>query len=405
MIFYKFCHRHFVYPSFKICNFIIQYVRVEYCFIFRKFVLYCVGKRGETLRSALFTIVALIIAIPFLVMLPLGLSRRGKIVVLVVSLLLSLLASLAQSVFPLWQLGLLLLLLAMAMTYLLDRQFGHFLYVAATGEKGKENSFLLDVPNETNEAATEQMVVHGHDDAFLPTESIVPIEEKPSVEPLEEGENSKEPILSTDEVNVELLENDEDIQFLEHRFELLDDIVPEIEQKEEDSFAQEERLFGEEEETLLLEADESDKQAFQEEKMIEPLLDGDWLPEWHPIDVQEEAATAVETLLDTELISLTTVDNISSLRTQIVQSVVTELQLSRKHLDKIEYEQRILQCLQSPLSDQDYYVFARLLTEHYFLEKENDKLVSWLTHLQEKFAHYPILLEEIRFLYHTLMKS
>jgi hypothetical protein len=427
MIVYKFCHRHFVYPSFKICNFIIQYVRVKYCFIFRKFVLYCVGKRGETLRSALFTIVALIIAIPFLFMLPLGLSRRGKIVALVVSLLLSLLAFTAKSVFPLWQLSLLLLLLAVAMTYLLDRQFGHVLYAAAKEEE-EDDVFPFEVHDEMIEEeptmgmAVDEKMTDVEQDAFiaineLPLETATDIEQ--DVDTWSSGLSIREdghlsPLsLEEDKVlteslppndDVELLENDEDIQFLEHR-ELLDEIIPETEQKEADSFAQEERLFGEAEETSLLEVDESDEQAFQEENMIEPLLNDDWLPEWHPVDEQTEEAMAVESLPDIEPVSHTAVGNISPLRTQIVQSVVTELQLSRKYVDKAEYEQRILQCLQSPLSDQDYYVFARLLTEHYLLEKEYDKLASWLTHLQEKFAHYPILLEEIQFIYHTLMKS
>jgi hypothetical protein len=364
--------------------------------------------RGETLKPVFFTFVALIIMIPFLFMLPLGLSRRGKIVALVVSLLLSLLAVIAKSVFPLWQLGLLLLLLAMAMTYLLDRQFGHVLYAAATEEEDEDDSFLFHVQNETNEAAEEQAVVHEHDDVILPMESMVSVDEQPSLVPLEEEENSKEPFLSNDEGNVELLEHDEDIQFLEHRFELLEDIVQdETEQEEKELFIEEEPFFVEEEAASLLEVDEIEENVFQEPEMIEPLSDDDWLPEWHLIGEQTEELVAVESLSDIEVVPHTAVSHshTSPLQKQLLHTVITELQLSRKHLDKAEYEQRVLQCLQAPLSDEDYYVFARLLTEHYLLEKDDDKLASWLTHLQEKFAHYPILLKEIEFLYHTFIKS
>jgi hypothetical protein len=138
--------------------------------------------------------------------------------------------------------------------------------------------------------------------------------------------------------------------------------------------------------------------------MIEPLSNDDRLPEWSHVDEQTEEAMAVKALPDILSVQHTAVSNASPLRKQLVETVVTELQLSRKHLDKAEYEQRILQCLQAPLSDEDYYVFARLLTEHYLFGKEYDKLASWLTHLQEKFAHYPILLKEIEFLYHTFIK-
>jgi hypothetical protein len=358
------------------------------------------------LKPILFMLVALIIVIPFLLMLPLGLSRSGKIVALVVSLLLSLLASITQSVFPLWQLGLLLLLLAMAMTYLLDRQFGHVLYAAVTEEEDEDEPFLFHVQNKTNAAADEQAVVHGHDDVLLQTESIVLVEEQPSVEPLEDGENSKAPLLSNDEMNVELLENDEDIQFLEHRFELLDDIVrDETKQEKNDSFIEEELFFVEAESASLLEVNEIEEKVFQEQEMIESLSDDNWLPEWPLKGEQTEESMTVEALFDVEVVPHTAVSHTSPLRKQLLHTVITELQLSREHLEKAEYERRIHQCLHADLPDDDYYAFARLLIEHYLLEKDYDQLASWLIHLQEKFAHYPILLKEIEFLSHTFIKS
>ncbi|MBA2873671.1 hypothetical protein [Thermaerobacillus caldiproteolyticus] len=360
------------------------------------------------MKPVLFTLVALMTVIPFLFMLPLGLSRRGKIVALVVSLLLSLLAVMAKSVFPLWQLGLLLLLLAMAMTYLLDRQLGHVLYAAAKEEEDEDDydPFLFHVQNETNAAAEEQEVVPRHDDVILPTESMVPVEEQPSIEPLEKEEILKEPLLSNDETNAELLENDDDIQFLEHRFELLDDIVKdETKQEKHDSFAGEEPFFVEAEAASLLEVDEIEDKAFPEQEMMEPLPNDEWLSEWHPVDEQAEEAMAVEALPDIEIVQHTAAGNKSPLQKQLLHTVITELQLSRKHLEKAEYERCIHQCLHPHLPDDDYYAFARLLIEHYLLEKDHDKLALWLAHLQEKFAHYPILLKEIQFLHHTLMKS
>ena len=95
---------------------------------------------------------------------------------------------------------------------------------------------------------------------------------------------------------------------------------------------------------------------------------------------------------------------ISPVHSELLQTVVAELQLNRKYMDPLQYEQRIIQCLQTPLSDYDYYVFACLLIEHYLLEKQYDKLASLLAQLQEKFRSYPIIKEELQFLAHILQK-
>lgn len=199
-------------------------------------------------------------------MLPLGLSRRGKTATLAVSLLLSLLAVTAMSVFPLWQLVLLLLLLAVAITYLLDRQFGDVLYAVAeeeeddifpfatvdderpiavaadqpTAEIEQETLTVLDdlslqdtkrlmTPESENVTDADQEVFDTLDGLPAPSENdsdllaAWTIQEDTYLSPLtfKEYETLTEPTLP--EHDEELLD-DEEIGFLEHR-ELFDDII------------------------------------------------------------------------------------------------------------------------------------------------------------------------------------
>ncbi|KDE46462.1 hypothetical protein DI43_13790 [Geobacillus sp. CAMR12739] len=72
-----------------------------------------------------------------------------------------------------------------------------------------------------------------------------------------------------------------------------------------------------------------------------------------------------------------------------------ELMLSRRRLTADAYEQCLHQCLQAPLSDRDYYVFARLLLEHYALEQNGQQLRAWVDQLERRFSNYPAIAAEL----------
>ncbi|WP_380630828.1 hypothetical protein [Saccharococcus thermophilus] len=95
---------------------------------------------------------------------------------------------------------------------------------------------------------------------------------------------------------------------------------------------------------------------------------------------------------------------ISQVRSEVIRTVADELRLNRKHMDPLRYEQYLTQCLQAPLPDENYYVFARLLMEHYVIEKQYDRLATWLVQLEEKFRSYPIIHAEIQFLQQMVEK-
>ncbi|WP_027409476.1 hypothetical protein [Anoxybacteroides tepidamans] len=470
------------------------------------------------MKPFLFMLAALVIAAPLLLILPIGLSRSGKIATLAVSLLLSLLAVSAQSVFPLWQLGLLLLLLALAITYLLHRQFGYALYAAAKGEEEEDAAFPFDTEFIDERASTamktdeNELAVVENDDIELEDKILAAAELELSSQ-LGEEESSEEkfndwPIPSSDsETALEVLEE------IEPKAERLDDeelvaawplsaleseewlaVESEIDQVvdkelndwpfaslqsetllavEEQSALEPLRSSGEElddsllfdtnaepfkseandelpvtvidaldpsvEESNLLadEAEESMKGWFEQESAYltlvaledseleadEPALNDDrtdnWkhqelfddivLPESAAQDVDDATAKLDEALIGEERLGKADRGQMlsssgSPVRNVVIQSLAMELQFMRGRLEKEEYEQRIFQCLRSPLAEQDYYMFARLLAEHYLLEKEYEKLAPWLAHLREKFCNYPILIDEIEFFAQT-MKS
>ena len=84
-----------------------------------------------------------------------------------------------------------------------------------------------------------------------------------------------------------------------------------------------------------------------------------------------------------------------TVRTEVVQAVALELRLSRGRLSAGDYERCLRRCLAAPLSDRDYYILARLLMEHYVIEKQYNKLAIWLDELADQVRAYPAVAEEL----------
>lgn len=119
------------------------------------------------MKHIIFAIIAFVLAIPILLVLPVGLSWSGKIVALIIALLFSLLALVAKSFFPMWQLVLLLGLLMVAVTYLLHRQLAHVFYAA-----NKIDDDELEGQNEPSSFAI------GENDDTLRAEEGAPVNEE-----------------------------------------------------------------------------------------------------------------------------------------------------------------------------------------------------------------------------------
>jgi membrane protein implicated in regulation of membrane protease activity len=474
--------------------------------------IYGAGKRGETLKHVIFTIIAFILAIPILLILPVGLSWSGKIASLIIALLLSLLVLVAKSFFPMWQLVLLLGLLMVAMTYLLHRQFAHVFYAANKMDEDEleeqdelsENTDVLheeeavqvneeivpqtnsanNVSQKSTEVEQDEIITVDElpleiaadmEQAEITAEQEFPWENEKNTEQSEMVEISElPPAAATDEKQTEdvaesdlpweTVENDntnEADNFNEWPLEMeinierntdmpFDELPPTITpdmeenlvvvsdgtQKTAASDGEENRLhispeewsmltkplaMEENEQSTEIEADgfgwedilsektESKEAASSQAKVLREKVDGKaqeaQIAEWNDNEWPQENES--ELGAKEQAISASLAESFTATRpvqSEILQTIVTELQLNRKYMDPLEYEQRIIQCLQPPLPDYDYYVFACLLMEHYLLEKQYGKLASLLAELKEKFRSYPIIQEEIQFLTHTLQK-
>jgi hypothetical protein len=452
-------------------------------------------------------VIAFVLVLPLLLVLPVGLSRTGKIVVLLIAMLLSFLSFLAKPFFSMWQLVLLVGLLLTAVTFLLHRQFAHVFYIEKRVDDEEELEAQDEQAGKTFDAVSKNIDVLRGKKAIAdetPLEEIaMPIEAAGSVSQKSLTADEEEEIIMVDELPFEAaadverseaaVENDDEKQketsasdellsgaALEEKqpehgregemvwetieiadphenesvepllpaavpyAELLDQlpvaVTPELEEQMTvfPAAAQEIEAGGEEKlpnlhtwdvltdhlplnehglkaegescveweeiipaEIEVREADRSE--AIWRETIVEgtEIADGYRLAE-HKIDAGEEEQSVVEQGSGQKAPKNGSL--ISQVRSKVIRTVADELRLNRKHMDPWRYEQHLMQCLQAPLPDEDYYVFAHLLIEHYVLEKQYDRLAAWLVQLEEKFRSYPIIQAEIQFLQQMVNK-
>jgi membrane protein implicated in regulation of membrane protease activity len=441
-------------------------------------------------------VIAFVLAIPLLLVLPVGLSRAGKMAALLIALLLSFLSLAAKPFFPTWQLAILVGLLVVALTYLLHRRFAHVFYLEKRVDDDEEFEAQDEQIGKTFEAESKNIdVLRGKEASAdeTPLEEIaMPIEAAGSVSLKNATADEEEEIISVDELLFEAAadaerieaasENDgdklketpaldelppeaaveeaqpehasEDEVFWETiemavqhenesvgplspagapHTELLDElpvaVMPELEEKMTviPAAVQETEAGGEEKLPNLhtwnvlpdhlslnengLEAEEAKEMEWGEiipaeiempkadrSGVIwrETIDEGGYRPAEQERDAGEEEQSVARQESSQKVPKNGTL--ILQVRSEVIQTVVDELRFNRKHMDPFQYEQHLMQCLQAPLPDHDYYVFARLLMEHYIFEKQYERLAAWLVQLQEKFRSYPIIQAEIQFL-------
>jgi ABC-type multidrug transport system fused ATPase/permease subunit len=88
----------------------------------------------------LFALLSIILLLPFVLYLNLGITKKGKLVIIVLSLLMSVLGILAQMSYPLWQIALIILLLGFFLTYLLNNRFETLLF--QNNNENEQNNYI-----------------------------------------------------------------------------------------------------------------------------------------------------------------------------------------------------------------------------------------------------------------------
>lgn len=76
----------------------------------------------------LFAFISIFLLLPFIWFLKLGISKKGKLLIIISSFIISLLALLTQSSYPIWQTILICLILIATITYLLNKRFENILF-------------------------------------------------------------------------------------------------------------------------------------------------------------------------------------------------------------------------------------------------------------------------------------
>lgn len=181
----------------------------------------------------LFALASLLFVVPIVYLLPLGLSKKGKLIVICVPFALSLLGISANSLFEWWKLALLVFILVILSSYLLDRKMKDIFLVsenedtksrlepsATFFEKGsvKEVNVIEElaqanpIEEETNEYFVEEILeinlekeendeVELSQDLFIEADVIVDNEiDDASLTQEEESDNHKEVILEETEI-------------------------------------------------------------------------------------------------------------------------------------------------------------------------------------------------------------
>lgn len=132
------------------------------------------------------------------------------------------------------------------------------------------------------------------------------------------------------------------------------------------------------------------------------------------LDINEDITTSVNTeenstmsndiYVNSEIQNDVVIDAVSApketkTQQQMLQTMLDYINLSKPSLSKIEYEELVRAHMHSELSDHDYYTFAYLLIEHYISQEQYGKLSSLLQDLDSKFSKYPILKQQLNYLF------
>lgn len=216
------------------------------------------------MEELIVSVLSLIVLVPILYFLPIGLTNKGKGLVIIVAFMFANLGILAKSSFTLWQTGLIILLLTTVTVYLLDKKFNKFIfstgmdeekYVELPSENVDELEFVTEnsglVSNVTTEEITNAslaMNVEENQDVVVTNTTPSMMEDSFEIEELSfsldkpeqnKNEGPEEIITETNPPSTEdmnEIELDEEISFLESRDISVEDT--EVSSEEEETFSE-----------------------------------------------------------------------------------------------------------------------------------------------------------------------
>lgn len=122
------------------------------------------------MESLIWAGLSVILLVPLLYFLPIGLKVSGKFILIVVAFLLASIGLLAKSMLPVWQAGLIVVVLACLVGYLLDTRLGKLFYLAPSSLPNLdflvvEESQIASQENSDEQDSAEHQIEMGLDEA------------------------------------------------------------------------------------------------------------------------------------------------------------------------------------------------------------------------------------------------
>lgn len=419
-----------------------------------------IKERRDKMIYLAFALASLIFIIPAAYFIPSDLTKKGKMLVVVVSILLGLLGLTANDLFTEWQVALLLLLLIMAGTYLANNKItGLFHAAEETGalnasviertvsdeslnaiaaadqetekpavalvehvsEEDNEDLDLIDFSKDENSGSRKDSLIEGasiglsEEESHQEDFSLEEIESMLLEEVIEENalqldekdkvENPLDPILQ--EINY--LSELEDM--MNEEMEPANHTAVEIREPEDQTCQDELKISDHEPDEYF-----AILNVFEDSgELREHYMGGETeyvvadSEEHTPALCSEEAAAAAEAKIGIkdesgketkaeEKRQAADPGSRAEFQNQMFQLIAPQLELARNSLDKKSYEMLVIGCMNPNMQPSDYYTFARLLFDHYIIHKEFDKLLELAESLEARFSAYPVLKQEIKFI-------
>lgn len=293
-------------------------------------------------------LVSLIILVPIIYFLPLGLKVSGKLILIFISFCIANIGLLAKNTFPLWQSGLLVLVLVLLVAYILDKRLGRAIYLTDQNgidedaninefETKKEESILAKQVIDENLIEENRNTDVTHSESEQKEEEIVQLEDEYLEEIFFEDEKKGTENETSEEIadiitevtppldDVEIIEDldmeemDEDLSSLLDQSTLEDlrevDGDSEVEDKESQFLSEIEMLLEENEDIadVSLEEDlEIRTEEVQEEiNLVEP-LEYDSTKEKSVFDSSEEDSLYEELFKEDKLVQMTMEEKLES---------------------------------------------------------------------------------------------
>jgi len=391
----------------------------------------------------LFSLLALILLLPILYFIPIGISVKGKLLIAGIAFGLTLLGLVASTQYPIWMIGIMLMVLLGLSSYVIEQRFSGLLVLATGTEMDLEEEPMQivhehkglkdNLHNKKDETEAEEEKF----DLIEDTVNSVPVEEEIAPIELEElyeievdvaeedfeidgSIKQDEPLQAIDIIEVnpaaetepKKVDDDESEWFIGNAGEYEDnEAKKEIEEGNESS----DIVLSEIERLIIDETDETIENENEEMKdvvddQLEPVEDLEDLPgsedeledvlvddfvEGEDPEIFEDTEDSIAEDISEEDLHVHALPKRSRIMREVMKTMIEQITLSKSILSSHQIENMIKHYLHPSLHDQDYYTFARVLMDHYISTEQYDDLQMFTDGISKRFNEYPYIKMDI----------